>query len=195
MSQHFGSPSHLIYVYPAFSPSEPELDPVIASKLEVAALPPTPLTAASEHATHSSWGRTITHDVRFLLRRSSPGALTYMPLDRDLRCCCEIHIKTADKVTRCPRRSSCQPARADVRPRVFRRASQGPRRPCSTPPRGCKARPDRPLRTAVSQQRRPGRPTDRVPVPGFTGAYYHRQYTAPLCLGVRGPASRYCVAC
>jgi hypothetical protein len=31
------------------------------------------------------------------------------------------------------------------------------------------------------QQRRPGR------VPRFTGAYHHRQFTVPLCLGVRGP--------
>eukprot|EP00964_Phaeocystis_antarctica_P034842 scaffold19853_cov56-Phaeocystis_antarctica.AAC.5 len=34
-------------------------------------------------------------------------------------------------------------------PRVFRRASQGPRRPV-VPSGGCKARPDRRLRTAVS---------------------------------------------
>eukprot|EP00964_Phaeocystis_antarctica_P011937 scaffold6581_cov31-Phaeocystis_antarctica.AAC.1 len=32
-----------------------------------------------------------------------------------------------------------------------------------------------------SQQRRPGR------VPRFLGAYRHRQYTVPLCLGVRDP--------
>ena len=45
---------------------------------------------------------------------------------------------------------------------------------------GAQRGPDRRTRTAV-QQRRPGR------VPRFIGAYHHRQYTVPLCLGVRGP--------
>ena len=55
--------------------------------------------------------------------------------------------------------------------------------PCSTLrgcTRGARQGPDRRLRTAV-QQRRPGR------VPRFIGAYLHRQYTVPLCLGARGP--------
>eukprot|EP00964_Phaeocystis_antarctica_P104049 scaffold69248_cov48-Phaeocystis_antarctica.AAC.2 len=59
------SPSHGRYVYPGIFPSEPELDPVMASKLAAALLPP-PLTAASEHATNSSWGRApITAEVSF----------------------------------------------------------------------------------------------------------------------------------
>ena len=49
------------------------------------------------------------------------------------------------------------------------------------PLRGVQGKARSPV-THCSQQRRPGR------VPGFTGAYHHRQYTAPLCLGVRGPA-------
>jgi len=28
---------------------------------------------------------------------------------------------------------------------------------------------------------------DKIRVPRFVGAYYHRQFTVPLCLGVRGP--------
>eukprot|EP00964_Phaeocystis_antarctica_P069058 scaffold41884_cov58-Phaeocystis_antarctica.AAC.4 len=68
-------------------------------------------------------------------------------------------------------------------PRVFR-ASQGPRRPCSTPPGGARQGPiaGYVLQSAQRCGRWPGR------VPGLTGAYHHRQYTAPLCLGVRGPA-------
>ena len=37
------------------------------------------------------------------------------------------------------------------------------------------------MATYCSQQRRPGR------VPRFLGANRHRQYTVPLCLGVRDP--------
>ena len=71
-------------------------------------------------------------------------------------------------------------------PRVFRRASQGPQGRV-VPFGGARQGPDRRLRTAV-QQRRPGR------VPRFIGAYSSSPHTVPLCLGVRGPALRNCVA-
>ena len=48
----------------------------------------------------------------------------------------------------------------------------------------CTARPGASV-TYCSQQRRPGR------VPRYIGAYHHRQYTVPLCLGVsEGPRHR-----
>ena len=58
---------------------------------------------------------------------------------------------------------------------------------------------DRRLRTVVRQSvsqsaSSAGRPAGRPGPPWlglFTRAYHHRQYTAHMCLGVRGPASRY----
>eukprot|EP00964_Phaeocystis_antarctica_P044261 scaffold25422_cov80-Phaeocystis_antarctica.AAC.7 len=60
------------------------------------------------------------------------------------------------------------------------RIQSGAAKACSTPP-GVQGKARSPV-TYCSQQRWPGR------VPWLTGAYHHRQYTAPLCLGVRGPA-------
>ena len=63
-------------------------------------------------------------------------------------------------------------------PRVFAAPVRGRKAVCTPPGVQGKARS---LVTYCSQQRRPGR------VPRFIGAYHHRQYTVPLCLGVRDP--------
>ena len=74
-------------------------------------------------------------------------------------------------------RSLCQPARA---PHAYSAAPVRGREGRVVPLRGVQGKARSPV-TYCSLQRRLGR------VPGFTGAYHHRQYTAPLCLGVRGP--------
>ena len=62
-------------------------------------------------------------------------------------------------------------------PRVFRRASQGPRRPCSAPPGG--GARQGPIAGYVLQSAAPAGPSPWV----YRGVH-HRQYTAPFCLGV-----------
>ena len=72
-----------------------------------------------------------------------------------------------------------------VRPVLFLSPVRGRKAACSTPPERCKARPGRRLRTAVCS-------AGRVESLVYRGS--SSPYTVHLCLGVRGPALRNCVA-
>ena len=95
-------------------------------------------------------------------------------------------LATYSWATPCRRWSPIFVSTSSCAPRVFRRASQGLQGRV-VPLRGVQGKARSPV-TYRSQQRQPGR------VSGFTWGVSSSPHTVHLCLGVRGPASRYCVA-